>query len=56
MQVDSTRLPGVLLVKPVVHGDARGFFAETFRDDAMAAAGITTRWVQDNHSDRKSVV
>ncbi len=50
MQVDSTRLPGVLLVKPVVHGDARGFFAETFRDDAMAAAGITTRWVQDNHS------
>lgn len=50
MNVDSTRLPGVLLVKPVVHGDARGFFAETFRDDAMAAAGITTRWVQDNHS------
>jgi dTDP-4-dehydrorhamnose 3,5-epimerase len=50
MQIVRTTLEGVLLVRPAVHGDERGFFAETFREDALAGAGITTRWVQDNHS------
>ena len=39
-----------MLIAPAVHGDARGFFAETFRADAWAAAGIPTEFVQDNHS------
>ena len=31
--------PGLVLLAPAVHGDARGFFVETFRADAWAAAG-----------------
>jgi dTDP-4-dehydrorhamnose 3,5-epimerase len=45
-----TRLPGPVLLAPTVHGDARGFFVETFRADAWAAAGVPTGFVQDNHS------
>ena len=45
-----TRLPGLVLLAPAVHGDARGFFIETFRADAWAAEGIPTDFVQDNHS------
>lgn len=33
-----------------MHADARGFFVETFRRDAFAAAGIAVDFVQDNHS------
>lgn len=45
-----TELPGVLLLEPAVHGDARGFFVETFRESELAALGVHERWVQDNHS------
>ena len=45
-----TSLPGVIVVEPQAHGDARGFFAETFRADRFAAIGIREDWVQDNHS------
>ena len=45
-----TTLDGPLLLEPVVHGDERGFFQETFREDALADLGVTERWVQDNHS------
>ena len=43
-------LPGLLLVEETRRGDARGFFAETFRASAFHAAGITQPFVQDNHS------
>ena len=45
-----TRLPGLVLLAPSVHGDARGFFLETYRADAWAAEGVPTGFVQDNHS------
>jgi dTDP-4-dehydrorhamnose 3,5-epimerase len=45
-----TRLPGLVLLAPAVHGDERGFFLETFREDAWAAEGVTGPFVQDNHS------
>jgi dTDP-4-dehydrorhamnose 3,5-epimerase len=45
-----TRLHGLVLLAPAVHGDARGFFVETYRADAWAAAGVPTDFVQDNHS------
>jgi dTDP-4-dehydrorhamnose 3,5-epimerase len=52
-----TTLPGVIIVEPVVHGDERGFFLETFREDLFAAAGIPTRFIQDNHSrSRKGIL
>ena len=33
-----TRLDGLVLIAPTVHGDERGFFVETWREDAWAAA------------------
>jgi dTDP-4-dehydrorhamnose 3,5-epimerase len=45
-----TRLDGPVLLQPAVHGDERGFFAETYRASALAAAGIRDDFVQDNHS------
>ncbi|WP_420464827.1 dTDP-4-dehydrorhamnose 3,5-epimerase [Panacagrimonas sp.] len=50
MNVASTALPGVFVLEPEVHGDARGFFVETFRDSLLREAGIGGRFVQDNHS------
>src|SRR5208337_5074255 len=50
LEIIETSLPGVLLVKPRVFGDARGFFMETYRENVLAAGGITERFVQDNHS------
>jgi dTDP-4-dehydrorhamnose 3,5-epimerase len=48
--VTPTAIPDVLLVQPVVHGDHRGFFVETWHNARYAAAGITGPFVQDNHS------
>ncbi len=50
MQVVDTGLPGVVLLEPRVHGDARGFFLETFHAARYADAGITMPFVQDNWS------
>ena len=44
------RLDGLVLLAPAVHGDERGFFVETFREDAWARHGVTGPFVQDNHS------
>ncbi len=45
-----TKLDGVVLVEPQVHGDERGFFVETFSRDAWAALGVDVEFVQHNHS------
>lgn len=50
MEILPTRLDGPLLLAPRVFGDARGFFAETYRAEALAEHGITEAFVQDNHS------
>ncbi len=46
----ATRLEGPVLLEPTVHGDARGFFLETFRATTLAELGLHDEWVQDNHS------
>ena len=52
-----TRLDGPILVKPVVFGDARGFFHESYRRNRFAELGIDDDFVQDNHSrSRKGIV
>jgi dTDP-4-dehydrorhamnose 3,5-epimerase len=43
-------LSGPLILEPAVHRDARGFFLETFRLDALPKLGIHETFVQDNHS------
>ncbi len=46
-----TRLEGVVLLEPQVHGDDRGFLVETFSDAAWREAGVDVpEFVQDNHS------
>ena len=45
-----TKLDGLVLLAPAMHGDARGFFLETYREDEWAAAGVGGPFVQDNHS------
>ena len=50
MQRLSTRLAGLVLIAPGVHGDERGFFMETYREEAWAQHGVATSFVQDNHS------
>jgi len=46
------RLAGLVAIEPAVHGDERGFFAETYRREWHGEAGIplTDEFVQDNHS------
>jgi dTDP-4-dehydrorhamnose 3,5-epimerase len=50
MRLIDTRLDGPLLVEPDVHGDARGFFVESYRANVWADHGIADTFVQDNHS------
>jgi dTDP-4-dehydrorhamnose 3,5-epimerase len=57
MQKLPTKLTGPVLLAPVVHGDDRGFFLESYRRDALRERGITDRFVQDNHSrSRRGIV
>lgn len=51
MRVTPTAIAGVLVIEPRVFADARGFFFESFNEREFAqAAGITAKFVQDNHS------
>lgn len=50
MEVIKTPLDGVLIIKPDVHGDHRGYFMETYQKEKYAALGITNDFVQDNMS------
>jgi dTDP-4-dehydrorhamnose 3,5-epimerase len=43
-------LPDVLLITPKRHGDARGWFSETWSRRAMAEAGVDADFVQDNQA------
>jgi dTDP-4-dehydrorhamnose 3,5-epimerase len=46
----STSLHDVVIVEPRVFTDVRGFFMETWEARKFAAGGITSTFVQDNHS------
>lgn len=51
LTVHPTALPGVLLIEPAVFRDERGAFSESFNARSfVAATGLTTQFVQDNHS------
>jgi dTDP-4-dehydrorhamnose 3,5-epimerase len=44
-------IPDVVLIKPTVHGDDRGYFIETFRQDLFEeAVGYQVNFIQDNES------
>lgn len=50
MDVRETGLPGLKIIEPRRHEDARGFFSESWNRRRFAEAGIDLDFVQDNHS------
>ena len=43
-------IEGLCIIEPTVHGDARGYFVETYNQKDMEEAGLTMQFVQDNQS------
>ncbi len=43
-------IEGLVVIKPTVFGDSRGFFLETFQKEEFKKAGIDKDFLQDNHS------
>lgn len=51
-----TDLPGVYVLEPVVHGDERGFFMESYNERVARELGFYRSFVQDNHSSSRGGV
>lgn len=51
-QIKVTKCPieGLYVIEPAVHGDARGYFMETYNQKDMAEFGLNMVFVQDNQS------
>ena len=49
-EFEKQKIEDVILVKPKVFGDNRGFFVETYKKSEFSLNGITVDFVQDNHS------
>ena len=51
-QIKVTKAPieGLYVIEPSVHGDARGYFMETYNQKDMHEAGLDMVFVQDNQS------
>lgn len=57
MNIESTTLLGVLLIRPRIFHDDRGFFLESWNQRSFdEAVGHEVRFVQDNHSRSKQGV
>ena len=50
MEILTTEFPGLILIKPKIFGDARGYFYELWNKERYENAGITENFVQDNVS------
>lgn len=50
MLIQSTALPGVLLITPKKFSDSRGSFWETYNERVLHEAGLPAEWKQDNTS------
>lgn len=50
MRTIATGIPGLTVIEPTVHGDARGYFMETWHAGRYQAAGLPGRFVQSNLS------
>jgi len=50
MKVIKTDLPGCVVIEPTVHGDARGYFYESFNARTYREAGLDLQFVQSNVS------
>lgn len=50
MTITESPLPGLLIIKPRVYEDSRGYFFESFNQKNLADAGIDVQFIQDNQS------
>ena len=51
MKTTSLAIPDVILIEPMVHGDNRGYFYESYNQKQFEeATGLSPNFVQDNHS------
>jgi dTDP-4-dehydrorhamnose 3,5-epimerase len=50
MKVIDTQIPGVVVIEPLVHGDARGFFYESYNAEKYKSSGLDLTFVQSNVS------
>ena len=51
MKFTPQSIKDVILIEPTIHGDDRGYFIETFRQDLLEKAiGYQVRFIQDNES------
>ena len=50
MHSETLRLPGLVLIKPTIHRDSRGFFMQSYHEPSYRSVGITVSFPQDNHS------
>ena len=50
MELIPTSIPDIIIIKPDVYGDDRGYFFESFHAEKFASYGITEPFVQDNES------
>lgn len=53
MEIIKTDIPDLMLIKPKIFGDERGYFFESWRDEWLENLGIKTRFIQDNQSSSK---
>lgn len=50
MEIVETRIDDLIVLKPKVFGDSRGYFYEEYREDVLSSIGINVKFVQDNIS------
>ena len=50
MEFSATHISDIVVIEPVVYGDTRGFFMDTWQEKKYADAGIDANFVQDSHS------
>ncbi|WP_091013152.1 MULTISPECIES: dTDP-4-dehydrorhamnose 3,5-epimerase [Paenibacillus] len=50
MKVTSSKLHDAVLLEPIVHGDNRGFFMESYNEQVMLQKGLNYQFIQDNQS------
>jgi dTDP-4-dehydrorhamnose 3,5-epimerase len=50
MKIIQTKLPGLILIKPRIFEDERGYFFESFHQGRYSEAGIENNFIQDNES------
>lgn len=50
MKVEALSLKGAYMIEPVIHGDYRGFFMESYQEQKLKQHELSFNFIQDNHS------